>query len=208
MIKKIAIIDYGMGNLGNVRKALENLGFPASIVSKPSELPEFSGAILPGVGAFGAAMAHLKKSGFIPAIHDFVGSRKPFLGICLGLQLLFEKSEESKNVKGLSLLPGQVIRFRTKGMKIPHIGWNQTSVKKRNLLLKNVKQDSYFYYVHSYYALPSEKSDIATVTEYGGELFTSGVCRNNLYAFQFHPEKSQDEGLKIYRNFGKLCLKK
>lgn len=205
MKPKIAIIDYGMGNLGNVKKALENLGFPAAILTAPDKLSRFNGAILPGVGAFGSAMAHLSKSGFVKSIRNFVDEGKPFLGICLGLQLFFEQSEESKGAKGLALLPGKVIRFRTKGLKVPHIGWNQTVIRQKNPLLKNVKSGTYFYYVHSFYAQPEEKSDIATVTEYGGEIFTSGVCRKNLFAFQFHPEKSQDEGLKIYRNFGKLC---
>lgn len=204
-LRKIAVIDYGMGNIGNVKKAVENLGFSCFIAAQPAELDNASGAILPGVGAFGAAMEHLNKTGFTKAIREYVLTGRPFLGVCLGLQLLFETSEESRGVKGLSLLSGKIIRFRSKNVKIPHIGWNQIEIMKKDPILKGIFQNEYFYFVHSYYARPEDPSDVLTMTAYGNEKFTSGICRKNIYAFQFHPEKSQDEGLKIYKNFGKLC---
>jgi len=201
----IVIIDYGMGNIPNVRKAVESQGAECSVISSPDGLGKADAAILPGVGAFGQAMKNLKRQGFIPAIREFVKTGRPFLGVCLGQQLFFDSSEESFGVRGLSLLKGRVIRFRTRTLKVPHIGWNQVRYVAGYPLMKGVKQDDYFYFVHSYYAKPADPAVAACVTKYGDEEFASGVRQGNLFAFQFHPEKSQSSGLKIYRNFVNLA---
>lgn len=201
----IALLDYGMGNLASVQHAFKECGIPCRITSSPRSLLRSSGAVLPGVGAFGAAMNNLNQLGLKEPVREFISSGRPFLGVCLGLQLLFETSEESPGVKGLSVLRGKVVRFQLKKLKIPHIGWNTLIRTAKSPLLSGMKKEAYVYFVHSYHAVPENESDILTRTEYG-KPFVSGVCRENIQAFQFHPEKSQNQGLKIYRNFGKLSF--
>jgi imidazole glycerol-phosphate synthase subunit HisH len=202
----IAIADYGMGNIGNVKNAFDFLGIRCRVASAPKELSSASGILLPGVGSFGAAAGNLRKSGLADVIRGFISENRPFLGVCLGLQLLFEESEESGRTKGLGIFKGRVLRFKTKKLKVPHMGWNSVRILKRPFTLKNVKQDTYFYFVHSYFASPEDRSLIACLTGYGKD-FTSGIASGNTSAFQFHPEKSQDAGLRIYKNFGELCFK-
>jgi len=203
----IVVIDYGMGNIASVAKAVEKEGGTCLVSSDPLALAKADAAILPGVGAFGHAMRNLKRQGLVPAIRDFAASGKPFLGVCLGQQLLFDSSEESRGARGLGLLRGRVVRFKTKGIKVPHIGWNSVRYEPGNPLMKGVRQDEYFYFVHSYYAVPADPGIAAAETEYEDENFASAVRRGNLFAFQFHPEKSQSPGLLIYLNFVKLAKK-
>jgi len=214
----IVVIDYGMGNLRSVSKALESLGASVRVTSDPSEVAAASKVILPGVGAFGAAMDELQRRQLAEPIKTAIGGGKPYLGICLGLQLLFEHSEEG-NVAGLGVLRGTVKRFafnsqlatRNSQLKIPHMGWNQVtsgqwsvvSGQKKCPLLEGIPDGSFFYFVHSYYAEPADRSVIAMESEYGVR-FTAMVRKNNLYATQFHPEKSQAVGLKLLRNFIEL----
>jgi glutamine amidotransferase len=195
----IAIVDYGMGNLFSVQKALERIGAGALVTENPGDLAAAEKIILPGVGAFGDAMRELEKRGLAASIKFEAEKGKIILGICLGLQVFFEKSEESPGIPGLGFLPGEVRRFTTH-LKVPHMGWNQLNMKKKSPLYQGIEEGSYFYFVHSYYVVPQNPDDIATTTEYGGE-FTSSVWRRNLMATQFHPEKSQEKGLRILKNF-------
>lgn len=200
----IAVIDYGMGNLHSVRKALEVVGADAMVLSDPADIAKADKIVFPGVGSFGEAMKELKRRSLTMPIKEAIENGKPFLGLCLGLQLLFEKSEEAPGVKGLCVLRGEVKRFRG-ALKVPHMGWNNILMVQgtRDKILKNVPDGSYMYFVHSYYVRPKDKNVILTNTRYGID-FASGVCKDNIYAFQFHPEKSQALGLKILENFIKL----
>jgi imidazole glycerol-phosphate synthase subunit HisH len=197
----ITIIDYGSGNLKSIKNGFRKIGVEAVISNKLADLRESEALILPGVGAFGNAMKSLRE--YKDVIHEHVDKGKPFLGICLGLQVIFTKSEESKGIEGLNLLEGDVIRFPDKlvadGMKIPHMGWNQLGIKRPCPILDNVKND-YMYFVHSYYASPADESTIAATVEYGIEV-PAVICKENIYATQFHPEKSGPVGLEILRNF-------
>lgn len=198
----IAIIDYGMGNLRSVEKAFEHVGHNAFIARSPEEVLRASHVVLPGVGGFPECMKNLTASGMIDAVYKSIESGKQFLGICLGLQLLFSESEEFGLHKGLNILQGRVVRFRLgEGFKVPHMGWNQINIKKDMPLLKGIPDNSFVYFVHSYYVAPSDSSIISTLSDYGGE-FTSSVYKDNIFACQFHPEKSQDIGLRILKNFG------
>ena len=206
----IAVIDYGMGNLRSVEKALKIVGAKTKVTSDPKDLKRCDKLVFPGVGSFGAAMKELKRLKLAEPIKDAIAEGKPFLGLCLGLQLLFEKSEESPGVKGLCILKGESKRFKfnkfsSENLKIPHMGWN--CVKKnprsaiRNLkLLNGVPDNSYMYFVHSYYVKPKDKNITLTTTDYGID-FVSGIAKENIYGLQFHPEKSQALGLKILNNF-------
>ncbi len=197
----IAIIDYGMGNLRSVAKALEAAGAAdVRITSDPKIISQADKIVLPGVGAFKEAMRELRRLGLIKAIKDNI-FKKPFLGICLGLQLLFSESEEGGKVKGLGIFPGIVRRFPDK-LKVPHMGWNQIKVKKGKIL-KNIPKNAYFYFCHSYYVVPKDKGLIAAATDYGKE-FVSAIAKDNLFACQFHPEKSQASGLRLLKNFVKI----
>lgn len=198
----IAIIDYGMGNLRSVQKGFEQVGVTAEIVQQPEELKKFEGLVLPGVGAFKDAMDNLQEAGMIEAIHESIKEGKPFLGICLGFQLLFETSEEWGLNSGLGLFPGQVRRFDDT-LKVPHMGWNQIEIQKESPILRGIPNGSSFYFVHSYYAAPGDKEVITTLTD-NGIKFTSIVDRDNVFGIQFHPEKSSTLGLKILENFGRL----
>ncbi|MDO8525155.1 MAG: imidazole glycerol phosphate synthase subunit HisH [Candidatus Omnitrophota bacterium] len=213
--KYIAVIDYGMGNLRSVQKALEVVGAETKVTSNPKDLARCEKLVLPGVGAFGEAMRELKRLKLVEPIKDAIADGKPFLGLCLGLQLLFERSEEAPGVKGLCVLEGEVKRFkfRVQGsggrvqLKVPHMGWNNISGFRGQgpgfRILKGVPENSYMYFVHSYYVKPKGKDVILTTTDYGID-FVSGICKDNIYGFQFHPEKSQGLGLKVLENFVNL----
>lgn len=202
----IALIDYGMGNLMSVSKALEYVGGKIRIVDTPSEAEGASGVVLPGVGNFGDGMEHLNRSGFVPFIRETVRRNVPFLGICLGMQMLLDSSEEAPGVPGLSVFRGRVLRFPELGEKIPQIGWNSIRFDQGNPFLKGLKQDSFFYFVHSYYALPDDPSVTAARCTYMID-FAAALSKGNVFAAQFHPEKSQDCGLAILRNFVTICGK-
>ena len=202
----IAIIDYGAGNIKSVINAFKFLGYECVLVSEPDSLKEYSHIVLPGVGAFGEAMKKLKFNGVDEAIKEAVKSGKAFMGICLGMQLLFEKSFEFGEHEGLSLLPGEVVKFDEakfdKPLKIPHVGWNTLSFKQNGPLNLGLKELGYLYFVHSYHVVCDDKFALAK-TGYGYE-FTSAVQHENLFGFQPHPEKSHDVGLKILENFTRL----
>ncbi|MBI3603949.1 MAG: imidazole glycerol phosphate synthase subunit HisH [Nitrospirae bacterium] len=214
----IAIIDYGMGNLRSVQKAFEAVGHQAVVTRESHVIADASHVVLPGVGAFADCMANLQQYGLIEPIRKAIASGKPFLGICLGLQLLFTESEEFGLHKGLDIVPGRVKRFPpprgpesaaasdTSGkpaacLKVPHMGWNALSVTRPAPPLRGIETGAYFYFVHSYYVEPQEPSVVCSVTEYGVP-FASSIWRENIFACQFHPEKSQTVGLSIIRNFG------
>lgn len=204
MSANIAIIDYGMGNLRSVQKGLERVGYPAAVTRDSEAIESADGVVLPGVGAFRACMDNLREYGLIDTVRRAVESGKPFLGICLGMQLLFEESEEFGRVEGLGLLPGKVVRFADRpGLKVPHMGWNQIRKAKYVPHLEAVADGASVYFVHSYYVDPRDPSVIATTTDYGGD-FVSAVARDNVFATQYHPEKSQAVGLKILENFGEV----
>ncbi len=195
-----AIIDYGAGNLQSVEKALRHIGCEGTVVGGAAGLMSADSAVLPGVGAFGEAMAGLESRGLVGAIGDFVRTGRPFLGICLGLQVLFESSQESPGVKGLSLLPGRIVRLpEDRGLKVPHMGWNSLEVKRPGWLLKGLPAEPYVYFVHSYY-LQTEPELVSATAEYGAAIHAA-VQKGNIAACQFHPEKSGDVGLAILRNF-------
>lgn len=200
----IVIVDYGMGNLRSVQKGFERIGSNALVSRDIKDIESADKLVLPGVGAFPECMKNLTHLGLVRPILDFLGSGKPFLGICLGLQLLFDESEEFGLNEGLKVIPGKVKAFsRGMGLKIPHMGWNQVIFKKDVPIFEGIANGSFFYFVHSYFVEPALKSDIATETEYG-VTFTSSIARNNIFALQFHPEKSQENGLKVLRNFSSL----
>ena len=202
----IAIIDYGAGNLQSVKKALDFIGAESLVTSRASEIENASACILPGVGSFGDAMNCMAESGLCEAVKKAALGSKPFLGICLGLQLLFDSSEESPGVLGLGILKGRVKRFPSDmGLKIPHIGWNSADIKKPCPIYDGIADGSFVYFVHSYFLDAENYSDVATKTEYGISFDSSvAVPEINLYATQFHPEKSGRVGLKILENFAKL----
>jgi imidazole glycerol-phosphate synthase subunit HisH len=203
---KIAIIDYGMGNIHSVAKAIQTCGVQPVITNKKSDLDSADKILLPGVGAFDDAMAELNKLDLVSVILEQVVRKKPFLGICLGMQLLLEKSQEAKINPGLGIFKGEVVKFSAEsGRKIPHMGWNNLKVTAQNcLLLKDVSESAQVYFCHSYYPQPLDKSVISATCDYGVE-FGCVLHKDNVYGVQFHPEKSQATGLKIIRNFVSLC---
>ncbi len=197
----ITIIDYGMGNLRSVQKAFERVGAKAIIADNCAAIKKADKLVLPGVGAMQPAYQKLQSLGIIPSIKEFIESGKPFLGICLGLQLLFERSEEGRTTKGLGILEGDVKKF--KSLKVPQMGWNQIKIKKDKCpLFKGIENSSNVYFCHSYYVNPQDKDAVVTVTDYGRD-FTSAIWKENIFGVQFHPEKSQKIGLKILENFNK-----
>ena len=210
----IAIIDYGMGNLRSVQKAVEKLGFAAEVTRSGAEIADADGVILPGVGAFKDCMENLDHYNLIQPVLKTISSGKPFLGICLGLQLLFTESQEFGHFPGLDVIKGSVVPFshRLKDpddeksfLKIPHMGWNVIHKNGSPPLLENIADESYFYFVHSYYVVPEDPAVIATTTDYGID-FVSSIYRDNIFATQFHPEKSQLQGLEILKAFGKMVM--
>lgn len=204
-MKTIAIIDYGMGNLRSVQKALERCGAKAVISEDKDVISDADKVVLPGVGAMRPAMQKLEELNLIGTIRESI-EQKPFLGICLGFQLLFEEGNEGGKIQGLGVLKGSVSRFS--GVKVPHMGWNQLKIKnKKCALLKGIKDNENVYFCHSYFAAPKDKDVILTTTNYGKD-YASSIARDNLFGVQFHPEKSQSVGLKILENFVKLGLTK
>lgn len=200
----VAIIDYDAGNIESVEKALLHLGEEVIITRDREQILNSDKVILPGVGAFGDAMEKLRSYGLDKVIYEVVERKIPFLGICLGLQLLFEKSDETPGVKGLGILPGEILRIPDKeGIKIPHMGWNSVKIKENARIFKDVPQDSYVYFVHSYYLKAGREEDVAATTEYS-TLIHAAVEHDNVFACQFHPEKSSEIGLKILKNFVEL----
>jgi glutamine amidotransferase len=200
----IALIDYGSGNLRSVEKALARVGGDVRIVSAPADVLAADAVVLPGVGAFGDCVGNLAKLGLVDALREFIASQRPFLGICVGLQMLFETGTESPGVPGLGILPGTVPRFPDGKLKVPHMGWNQLRIKQSDCpLLRGVPDGSHVYFVHSYYGQPRDNSVVAATTEYGIE-FAAALWRDNIFATQFHPEKSQAVGLKMLENFVEL----
>lgn len=200
----IAIIDYGAGNIMSVMKALDFLGYEYILTSDQNELMKADKVILPGVGSFKDAMDKLNANNLTDVIRQIVEKKTPFLGICLGLQLIFESSQEAPGVKGLSLLPGKCVKFpENKELKVPQIGWNSLSFPKESKLFKGINEGEYVYFVHSYYLQAENKEDVAAVSDYG-IVFDAAIEHDNIFACQFHPEKSSDVGLKIIKNFVEL----
>lgn len=203
----IAIIDYGMGNLRSVQKGFEKVGFEAVVTADPRVVLEAEKIVLPGVGAFRDCMYNLEQGGFVEPLLKIIQEGRPFLGICLGLQLLFSESEEFGLHKGLGIIPGRVVRFpegmveNGEKLAVPHMGWNQVSFRKRPAVFDGIVEDANVYFVHSYYVKPDDESVVATTTSYGID-FCSSIWKDNILATQFHPEKSQEIGLRILKNFG------
>lgn len=202
----IAVVDYGMGNLRSVEKGLEAAGSTVSVTGSAADLRKASGIVLPGVGAFGDAINNLERRGLADVIVDEIGKGKPFLGICLGLQLLFEGSDEgrpgARRQRGLGVLEGEVVHL-PRDVKVPHIGWNRIRKRLDTPFLEGVDDGAFFYFVHSYHGQPHDANVVATMTDYGVD-FVSSVWRDNIFAVQFHPEKSSGPGLKIMENFGRI----
>ena len=205
----IAIIDYEMGNLKSISKLLQYLNVKSIITSKKKEILNADGVILPGVGAFGDAMNHLKEKNLIPIINDIDSENKPLFGICLGQQLLFSKSYEMGEHEGLDLIKGSVISFDLEKVnKVPQIGWNSVEFKNTDhYLIQDIPDNSYFYFVHSFYVIPDNKNNILGSTQYGDIEFSSIVFKDNIIGTQFHPEKSSKDGIKMYQNFIEYCKK-
>lgn len=200
----IAIIDYGAGNIQSVSKALAHIGCEAFITRDKDKILKADGAVLPGVGSFGDTMDTMTEYGIKDTVIEYTKSGKPFLGICLGLQLLFPKSEESPDTKGLGIFDGSITKIPSgEGLKIPHIGWNSLDIKKSDGLFKGIGKNPYVYFVHSYFLNASDKSIVSAQTEYGVTI-DAAVEKGNVYATQFHPEKSGETGLKILRNFADI----
>lgn len=205
----IAIIDYGMGNLRSVQKGFEKVGFEAVVTADPKVVLEADKIVLPGVGAFRDCIRNLEEGGFVEPILRVIAEGRPFLGICLGLQLLFTESEEFGLHRGLDIIPGRVVRFpegmteNGEKLAVPHMGWNQLSIKSGSPLFAGIPDGTNVYFVHSYYVKPDDSAVVATTTDYGME-FCSSICRDNVMATQFHPEKSQEQGLNILKNFGEF----
>lgn len=200
----IAIIDYGAGNIQSVSKALAHIGCEAFITRDKDKILKADGAVLPGVGSFGDTMDTMNEYGIKDTVIEYINSGKPFLGICLGLQLLFPKSEESPDAKGLGIFDGSITKIPSgEGLKIPHIGWNSLNIKKSDGLFKGIGKNPYVYFVHSYFLNASDKSIVSAQTEYGVTI-DAAVEKGNVFATQFHPEKSGETGLKILRNFADI----
>lgn len=200
----IAIIDYDAGNIKSVEKAIQYLGEEVVVTRDQETILGADGVILPGVGAFGDAMARLHEYGLVEVIHECVARKIPFMGICLGLQLLFERSEESPGVEGLGVLEGEIVRLPAdSGLKIPHIGWNNLKFPRKGKLFEGIPEDSYVYFVHSYYLKAKDPEIVTATTEYGATVHAS-VEKDNVFACQYHPEKSSNVGLKMLENFIKL----
>ena len=200
----ITIIDYGAGNIKSVEKALQYLGEDVLLSGDPHDVRSAEKLILPGVGSFGDAMKHLEEQGLVAAIRDAVAKKVPLLGICLGLQLLFDRSEESPGVEGLGLLRGEILRIpETPGLKIPHMGWNSLHLQNDGTLFRGLEGEPYVYFVHSYYLKAEEPSIVKATTEYG-TLIHASVEKDNVFGMQFHPEKSSDVGLSMLRRFAAL----
>ena len=204
MNSKIVIIDYGMGNLRNVQRGFERIGLEAKLTRNQKEIQRASAIVLPGVGAFKDCMINLEKYGLVESLLRSIEKGKPYLGICLGLQILFSESEEFGSHKGLGLIKGRVVKFKPDPEhKVPHMGWNTVEIEREVPILKGIVSSDFFYFVHSYYVIPEEKQWISSFTTYGIP-FVSSIWKENIFATQFHPEKSQHNGLRILENFVKM----
>lgn len=200
----IVIVDYGMGNLRSVQKGLERVGAAAEISGDPDKVARADKVVLPGVGAFQDAMLELQRCALVEPMLEAIRLNKPFLGICLGLQMLFDVSYEGDTCRGLGVIPGEVVRFQLpRPYKVPHMGWNQVRIRQAAPLLEGIHEGDYFYFVHSYYVVPRDPAVVALETDYGSP-FCSMIWRDNLFATQFHPEKSQASGLRVLENFASL----
>jgi len=206
----IVIIDYEMGNLRSVEKAFEKLGFAARVSADPKDIGIADKVVLPGVGAFRDCIGNLRQGGFVEPLLAHVAAGKPLLGICVGMQMLFDESEEFGRHRGLGLIPGKVLRFPAgmeeggERLKVPHMGWNNLRLQKPSPLLQEIEDGSYVYFVHSYYCAAADPQDVAASCRYGDIEFCASVWHENILATQFHPEKSQAVGLRIFENFGNL----
>lgn len=206
----INIIDYEMGNLRSVEKAFESLGFAVRVSADPSDIKTADKVVLPGVGAFRDCINNLRNGGFVEPLLEHIEAGKPMLGICVGMQMLFDVSEEFGQHQGLGLIPGKVVRFPAgmiengERLKVPHMGWNNISIKQHSPLFTGIDDESFVYFVHSYYCAAENSADIAATCRYGDVEFCASIWRENIMATQFHPEKSQTVGLNIFRNFGEL----
>ncbi|AAM71718.1 MAG TPA: imidazole glycerol phosphate synthase subunit HisH [Chlorobaculum sp.] len=200
----VFIADYGAGNLRSVHKAFDYLGIEAVVSDKASEMSRYDKVLIPGVGAFGPAMEALNRQGFDEAIREHIDKGRSVLGICLGMQLFLSESEEMGAYKGLDIVPGKVLRFTSSTDKIPQIGWNSVDYCKDSVLFRNVPDQSYFYFVHSYYCAPDEPESVAATTFFAGKKFCSAIEKNGIFAVQFHPEKSSEAGLQVLKNFAEF----
>ena len=210
----VAIIDYGMGNLFSVKQSCKYIGLNPIITADNNEIKSSDALILPGVGAFGDAMENLRQLDLINPIKEFISTGKPFMGICLGMQLLLTESEEFGTHKGLDIIKGKVVKFNN-NVKVPHVGWNQIFLPKKaeknywdNTPLKNLNNGEYMYFVHSYYSVLSDEQSILSVTYYADIEYCSSLLKGNIFAFQFHPEKSAHEGIKVYENWASIIRNK
>jgi len=199
----IAVLDYGIGNLRSAEKALQHLGVDAALTTDPAVAREAAGVVLPGVGAFGRCMEQLRVSGLEPVVHETVDAGKPFIGICVGMQMLFDASEEAPGVKGLGIIPGEVRRLAT-AERLPHMGWNTLEIRPGSALFDGIEDGAWLYFVHSYAPVPDDEAVVAATTEYGGPV-VAAVEQGPLWATQFHPEKSAANGLRLLRNFAEAC---
>jgi imidazole glycerol-phosphate synthase subunit HisH len=200
---KVVVVDYGAGNLHSVSRAVVNAGTRPLVTSNPSYLDDAEAVIVPGVGAAADTMSNLRRTGFVEPIRDYISSGRPFLGVCMGQQALFDVSEEGGEHECLGILQGRVVRF-SNGLKVPHMGWNQVRILKQHPIFDGVDDGSYFYFVHSYYPQPADPEVVIGETEYGVN-FASVIARDNIVATQFHPEKSGEAGLRMYSNFLKIA---
>ncbi len=196
-------MDYGSGNLRSVQRAFERAGFASTITRDPNRVAESTHLVVPGVGAFSDCMDNLEKMHLLAPIREAIEKEKPYLGICLGLQILYKEGTEFGSKPGLGILPGQVVRFPKSDLKVPHMGWNQIQIEKAHPLLEGIPNETYFYFVHSYYGAPKNQDCVVTTTDYGVR-FASAVSQGRLFACQFHPEKSQHMGRRLLENFANL----
>lgn len=199
----IAVVDYGIGNIGSVDKALRYIGADSKVISDAKEIKKADGMVLPGVSSFGACMNSLERTSLKEAVLEHISSGRPFLGICVGYQVLFEESEEDPDVAGLNIFRGKIVRF-PEGLKVPHMGWNTVHYLRSSRFFEGISQNSYFYFVHSYYPVPEEEIAVGH-TFYGNE-FASAIEKENIWAAQFHLEKSAENGLRLLRNFERWCV--
>ena len=200
---KVVVVDYGAGNLHSVSRAVVNAGTRPLVTSNPAYLEDAEALIVPGVGAAADTMANLRRSGFVEPIREYIASGRPFLGVCMGQQALFDVSEEGGEHECLGILPGRVVRF-SNGLKVPHMGWNQVRIVKPHPIFDGIADGSNFYFVHSYYPRPEDAGVVIAETDYG-VTFASVIARDNVVATQFHPEKSGEAGLRMYSNFLKIA---
>ena len=200
----IAVLDYGIGNLRSAEKALQHLGVDAALTTDPAVARQAAGVVLPGVGAFGRCMEQLRESGLEPVVHEAVEAGTPFIGICVGMQMLFDASEEAPGVKGLGIIPGEVRRLTVTSERLPHMGWNTLKIRAGSKLFEGLGDGSWLYFVHSYAPVPDDEAVVAATTDYGGTV-VAAVEQGRLWATQFHPEKSAANGLQLLRNFAGAC---